>query len=315
MNAHTNIRALAALASFAAIWSAAAQTSYRIYDLRDLDALAPAPPSVPAPPPPPAPPRPFGLGASEPVAASGAAPDSAPQPEEQMAFSDHLLSCLHQGLLSLGGAEYSTVAAGVFLVEAEEEAHTKLTALLEQVRALFGERYLVELTGSIVPAAEAPAPGQPAKEPLFSDVRRYWRQQVVVARRTPTAVEAVREHTYVSSLDPALAEGVVGYEPVIGTATEGVRMRITVGAGAESAADTTLNLDGQLTAVDLSHEAGPHGAAQSAGWMVQLPVVIRRTVRTAVRISFDQPTVVAVSGGFERDEVIVITAALKKLAE
>ena len=176
---------------------------------------------------------------------------------------------------------------------------------------MYDEQYAVELTVFNRPSSDAPRLGDAAEwsDPLA-------RQQIVAKRRTPTRVQAVREHRYVAELDPTVAESSVGYLAVTGTVPEGLAVTVLVGAGPEDASRTSLKIVGELTDVEMGRRVGPDGGTMgTGGWAVDLPIVDRRTIDSSMPIQFARSTVVSVVPGFEDGAIIAVVARVEKIKE
>jgi hypothetical protein len=275
--------------------------SWRVYDLRDLNPLlgqtAPSGPSTLG--------TLFGDGGGG-MMAGGAVPGFM-LPAEGEAPTDRLMSQM-ESIGSLG--QYRCLTSGVYLVQAEDEGHERLTHVLDALRALYLERYVLELAWHDVAACEAPVVGAVAPPPELVN-----RHQVVLARRTPTPVESTEAQTYLATYEPVVGTSVSEVRPVAAQAESGLRALVTVGAGPEDEKGTSVDLLGlfQNVALRSAGDAVASGAARFGP--IGLPTVARRSVAGSWPVKYGEPTVIAVVSGFEDSRVIVVTATVRKCSE
>lgn len=205
------------------------------------------------------------------------------------------------------GIECEPLLRGIIAAQGTIARHDQLAEQLREVRLLFTERYEIELACFSVGASSAPELGAPIDgvEPeLFS-------RQVIV-RRQPTTFRAVTSHTYLADLIVVTGDSAIGYQPQTKTLDDGLTLVLLIGAGDEDARATPLEARGELTRVSFDRSAIELPGRPDTPPAVEMPSVDRRTIQTAVSIEYDKLVAIAVVPGFEKGEVVVIAARVRK---
>jgi len=196
---------------------------------------------------------------------------------------------------------------GIYSVEAEEAQHAKFHQMLYQFRTLFEDRYEVEIVQYTIEMADVPSIGDEVSPASF--VRR---QRLVTTRRTPTPVEIISRHTFVSEIVPVVATDAVGYVVETDQVDEGLRVSLLVGAGEENEQTTSIHLFGSVREVVMGKMSGSLEDERSP-LQVELPMERSRSIQSNLRIPFGKLTVLAVTAGFDGTDSIVIAAMVRKL--
>lgn len=196
---------------------------------------------------------------------------------------------------------------GIYAIEAEEAQHARLRGMLNQLRSLFEERYEVEIVQYAIEMADVPSIGDEVSHASF--VRR---QRLVTTRRTPTSVEMISRHTFVSEIVPVVANSAVAYAPETDHVDEGLRVSLLVGAGEEDEQTTSIHLFGNIREVVMGKLSGSLQDERSP-MQIELPMVRSRSIQSNLRIPFGKLTVLAVTAGFNGTDSIVIAASVTKL--
>ncbi len=287
---------LTLMTALAAASPASAQTSWKLYDLRDLIGSLPPPPRVEA------------AAVTRSVFTIPAGGPTAPRPGsagEPTGSTRELMDRLCAGL----GVAHTALLPGVYGIEAEETGHTALVNMLEQVRELFTERYEVEILWFVASPDQAPSIGDPVTPtgPLH-------RHRLVAARRTPTELVHVSQYTYVSGINPIVAQQAVGYGPETRREESGLRLSILVGAGSETDTATSLQVTGDLRRVAMGKMSGPLITDAARSMELELPQVSVRSIRSSIRIEYGKLTALGVTDGFDDGQCVVIAASVRKLS-
>ena len=140
------------------------------------------------------------------------------------------------------------------------------------------------------------------------------RQRLVTTRRTPTPVEIITRHTFVSGIVPVVATGAISYAPETNQVDEGLRVSLLVGAGEETKESTSIHLFGNVRQVVMGKMSGLLEDERSP-LQVELPMERSRSIQSNLRIPFGKLTVLAVTAGFDDNDSIVIAAMVRKLDE
>lgn len=272
--------------------TASAQTpwSWRLYDLRDLLGLLPPSPRVDA-----------DVLAAPAITIADAEPRPCrPGPVDEL--MDRLCGAL--------GVNRTALFPGVYGIEADEETHTTLLSMLEQVRRLYAERYEVEVLWFAASPDQTPSIGDPVVP-----VEPVHRHRFVVARRAPTQLAQVSRHAYVYSIQPVVAQQAVGYGPEVKREEGGLRLSIWVGAGSETETATSIQVRGELRRVSMGKLSGPliTDVEQSMG--IELPEVSVRSIQSNVAVEYGELTTLAVVDGFDDGGGIVLAASVRKLSD
>ena len=205
------------------------------------------------------------------------------------------------------GLAYNMWLPGIYSVQAEEAQHTRFRQMLNQFRELFEERYEVEIVQYTIEMADVPSIGDEVSHASF--VRR---QRLVTTRRTPTPVEMISRHTFVSEIVPVVATDAVGYVVETDQVDEGLRVSLLVGAGEEDEHTTSIHLFGNVREVVMGKMSGSLEDDRSS-LQIELPVERSRSIQSNLRIPFGKLTVLAVTAGFDGTDSIVIAAMVRKL--
>lgn len=247
-----------------------------IYDLRDLRAVLP-----PLPP-----------GSPDDVSPSGA-----------------LLESLVSGLES--DLPRQQLSEDVYAVSGLRRDQAKLLKLLSDVRQLYSGRYELRLAGYALSLAD-PAPGLGDAPP--SDMPA-WRQTLVVPRRTLTAVGPTRSQTYFVNLNPIVAQSAVAYAGVTQTIESGVRLNVIVGAGNETEESTSLLVTGDVTHDVPVTVFEAEGCETAPAFRLRTARVYSSHVRSDLSITYGKPVVIAVAPLENEEQVMVIVAMIRRLAD
>ncbi len=207
-------------------------------------------------------------------------------------------------------AEYEELAPGIFMIGADSQGHETLMRLLTDLRALFSERYVVDIVSYTVEQDDAPRVGSAAECATPGA-----RHQLVVVRRRATSVTSVRAEHYLANLDPRLAEGVFAYSAQVREVVAGLQLTVTVGAGPQDADATSVEAHGRISHIEFDRATGPEGGGSGAAWRVELPTISERTIDAQTQVPFDQPTVISVVPGFNDGEVLVVAVTVSHAAE
>ncbi len=218
---------------------------------------------------------------------------------------EQLMDRLH-GALPLGFSQIRLLP-GVYAIETEEEGHAQLEKMLEQIRSLYAERYQVEIVWFRVPTERTPSIGGEVttEEPVH-------RHDAVVVRRTPTPLVAVTRHTFISGMQPVVAQGAVGYEPLTAVREEGLKLSVLVGAGREDKQSTMMDITGDIRQVAMGKTSGP---LTRDNLEVELPKVSVHSIQSHLRVPLGKRTVLTVVDGFAEGESIVLAASVRKVAQ
>ena len=182
-------------ATFVAAPNTYAQVSWKLYDMRDLIGLIP--PTTPL--------------VAQPFVERGKSVDE---------LMDRVCTAL--------GIVHAPLLPGVYGVEAEDAQHTQVKGLLEKIRALYAERYEVEIVWFTAPAEEIQSIGD-----QITPVEPLHRHRLVVTRRTPTPLTLITRHSYVSDLTAVVATSAMAHDPETRSIDGGLQLSILVGAGQE----------------------------------------------------------------------------------
>ncbi len=276
-----------------AVPAVSAQSSWKVYDLRDLLGLIP-------------PPRPADVPSPEPRVGMGiyGEPPESPAPKGAPHSVDQLMDRLCNAL----AVNCTPLLAGVYGVEADDAEHTQVLQMLEEIRALYGERYEVEIVYFMVDAEQAPAIGDPATPagPLH-------RCRLVVTRRTPTPLTTVTVQSYISDLQPVVAQNAVAYDPLTERAADGLEASILVGAGKDEGNATSIQVIGKLRRVSMGKMSGPVLSGDPSGLQIELPAVSVRSIQSHLRVEYGKLTVLSVLDGFDAGQSFVIAASARRL--
>ena len=214
-----------------------------------------------------------------------------------------------ENLVSGMNLTYDVWLPGIYSIQAEDAEHVKFRHMLNQFRELFEERYEVEIVQYTIEMADVPSIGDEVSPASF--VRR---QRLVTTRRTPTPVEIISRHTFVSEIVPVVANGAVGYAPETDQVDEGLRVSLLVGAGEEYEKTVSIHLFGNVRQVVMGKMSGPLADDRSP-LQLELPVERSRSIQSNPHIPFGKLTVLAVTAGFDGSDSIVIAAMVRKLED
>jgi hypothetical protein len=269
------------------------QLTWKLYDVRDVIAsMSPAPPLQIATP---------ESTRQEPLY-SLIPTDPAPQdPPAQP--GDELIS----RLCGVFGARFVRLFPGLYGIETEEADHARILQMLDEIRAVFHDRFDVELLLYATACDEAPRTGETA-EP----VAPFHRHHLVVTRRTPTPLTRVSLHNYVAGLRPVVAQGSAAYDIDTQAAADGLQLTILVGAGESDAHTTPFEVTGDLRRVNMEKASAPV-THQGADLHVDLPRVDVRSIQSSLDIELGKPTVVNIVDGFTDGECFVLSATVRRL--
>jgi hypothetical protein len=270
----TGVSVVAGIVALCAAGSpVSAQASWQIYDLRDLIPMLPRDPMA----------EDFDLERGENV--------------------DALLGSLCTAM----AVECTPLVPGIFAIEAEADEHARVATMLEAVRALYREQFVVELIVYRTPADRAPAIGSPPAIPESSN-----RMHFVVPRRTPVPVMVTSQRAYVSDVSAVVATSAVAYEPQTASVDEGLDLSLVVGAGPDSDTRTSVDLLGSVRRATWAEPTGELAIPEVGPVRIELPILSVRSVRSHVELEFGKPAVVAVATGFGDNECIVMAMTVKK---
>ncbi|MFQ5494484.1 MAG: hypothetical protein ACE5EX_03805 [Phycisphaerae bacterium] len=313
-----------ALLCVAAAWMAARPAfgqdpSWKLYDVRDLIGLLPplehASSAATA-----SPRTPGGLllsGETLPAAGTGG-PGSHRTPASFVggaASVDELMDRIC-GTLFL---DPKPMLPGVYGIEAEEAEHERVQQMLGKIRALYSERYAVDLVWYTVPIADGPSIGDE-----ITPVEPMHRHRFMVARRAPTALFLGQQHAYLADLTAVVATGAVGYDPETKRVDNGLRLSLLVGAGPDTKDTTWIQLIGELRRVTMGKFAGsvriaepaapqPHETTRATVMPIELPTVGVRSIHASLRVELGKLTVLNVLDGFGGGDSIVVAVSVTKL--
>lgn len=287
------IALMTTLAATQTAHSQADSTPWKLYDIRDLMAVIPSPR--------------VDTETSRRVEFQSIMQPVTPEPEsvrETQSQVDQLMDRLCDAL----GLRCKQFLAGVYGIEAEEDEHTQIVQLLEEVRALYATRYEVEVFWYPVASDQAPSAGEEAKptDPLH-------RHRLVVSKGTPTPLTQVSLYRYVDSLQPVVATSSAAYDVKTRTATDGLQATILVGIGEEDLNVTSLQITGDLRRVSMDKTSAPI-VHEGSTLRVDLPVVTIRSVQCSRRVGIGALTVLTVVDGFEEGECLVIAARVRTVS-
>ncbi|MCH7995979.1 MAG: hypothetical protein IIB57_16245 [Planctomycetes bacterium] len=275
--------------------TALAEPTLKLYDLRDLVATIPWSVELDRP-----------VNSKSQLNSIYQAPPTARTPQETR---EDRIKGFFENLVYGMDLDYEMWLPGIYSVQAEEAQHAKFRQMLNQFRALFESRYEVEIVQYTIEMADVPSIGDEVSPASF--VRR---QRLVTTRRTPTPVEMITRHTFVSGIDPVVATGAVGYAVETDQVDEGLRVSVLVGAGEEDEHTTSIHLFGNVRDVRMGKMSGLLEDDRSP-LQVELPMVRSRSIQSNLRIPFGKLTVLAVTAGFDGNDSIVIAAMVRKLDE
>lgn len=298
---------LAAVSMLAIGPAASAQSLWKLYDVRDLSGLV----------------SPSGhtaqstanrgrrLALYEPIDSSSRR-TAAPAPTDGDGI-DALMSRLCDTL----GMSRKRLFDGVYGVEGDADQHARVLGMLEEIRAMFDERYAVEIAWFTTPSEGAPAIGDAV---VFPDAGGH-RHRIVVTRRTPTPLIRVTETTFVSDIQAIVATEAVAFDPEVTAVADGLRLSILVGAGKQTKSATGIRIAGSLNHVTLDRQStriSGQGAAPAVGVStmgIDLPVVAVRSIRSDLFIDYGRLTVLGVVDGFDVGQAIIIAASVRRLGD
>ncbi len=273
--------------------------SWKLYDLRDLIGLIPPTMSVKE--------EPSHIAQMRPYTTTE---QTAPKPDKE------ILDKLMDKLCTVLAVDGTRLFAGVYGIQAEDIQHALLLRTLEEIRALYAERYEVEIAWFTAAADQAPAVGDVA-----TPVNPMHLHRLVATRRTPTPLEVITQYAYVSDLQAVVATGAVAHDPEIETAEGGLRASILIGAGQEKEGATTIQIVGELRRVVMGKMSGPltgtstgsAGSSETSSMQLELPIVSVRSVRSDIHIEYGKPTVLGVLDGFDDGQCFVLAASVRRL--
>lgn len=239
-----------------------------------------------------------------------------PQPASDDANSsptDRLVGKL-ANLLSLMPEE---LVENVYFIDGDDESHQRFADAIEKMKALHQDRVQVEVSCYEVAASEAPGIGEeskPADKPTVGGT-------TVGPRHSLARIEATRSVSYIADWSPVVGDAAVGFDPTIGSVTDGAAFGVRVGAGKEKirvgvqgvvakAEISTVRTQSEQTMGAGQVALSPGGALVAIG----LPHVERRVIDTDVAISLNRATVVATAPGFSEGTRLVVAVTVK-LAE
>jgi hypothetical protein len=180
--------------------------------------------------------------------------------------------------------------------------------MLESIRELYRETYAVELILSRSPSEHAPAIGAEVKLE-----KPEYRQHFVVTRRTPTPIAMHSINTFLSGVEPVVAQGAVAYQSVDSAVSDGLDVTVLVGVNGDNQHGTTLQLSGELRKVSWPENLSEATPVDTTPLKLRFPIVSVRSVQSRLDVKYEKPTVLSVLAGFEAGESIVITALVRKL--
>jgi hypothetical protein len=241
------------------------------------------------------------------VFSGGIAGEPATEPSGAAADSDALNKVVNTLCQTLE-IDCARMFTGVYGVTAEEAQHAVLLQSLEQVRALYAERYDVEIVRFVVPVDQAPAIGDKVVPTPVAHVDRF-----VALRRTPAPLTRVSMSRFVSELIPVVATGSVGYSMETQYAVDGLRAVVLVGAGPQDQAKTSFHMVGHLREVVLDKTSTPISDNQNIHLQVDLPEIKVRSIYSNVEMEYGQLAVVSVVDAFAEGQSFVIAARITKL--
>jgi hypothetical protein len=193
----------------------------------------------------------------------------------------------------------SPISNSVFMIGAGPETHTRIEALLGQIRSSTAERFKVQLVTLTLPADKAAPVGS---ELTYASSNVGTRIDHIVQLRGRAAFESLQSQTYIADWQPIVGTDSVGYQPQSKVATSGVEAMVVIGGVDEESVE--IRLEGQvsqtsITSVDLPLAQG--GAKLTIG----LPQREQRSIHAEAKVRMGAPTVLSVSSGFKPGEVIL----------
>lgn len=197
---------------------------------------------------------------------------------------------------------------GVYGVEAEDGDHARLQNMLEAVRDLYKERYVVELVLFDAPAAQAPAIGSEVQAAPAATGQRF-----VASRRTPTPVTAISRRTYLSGVEPVIAQNAVGYAPEKTTVDEGLDVSVLVGTNGDEPGGTSIEITGELRKATWPAGENELSTQDAVQMKLRFPRLDLRSIRCHLRLPQGKLVVVGVVAGFSEGQSVVIAASAQKL--
>lgn len=265
---------------------------WKLYDVRDLIGLLPPVAVAPPPSAPSAPGDPFAV-----MRAFPSPPSDAAAVEELVARLCGSFAAPHERLVD-----------GVYGIETDEATHATLLRMLTEVRDLHAERYVVELTVFSHSEGERPVIGKAITPPASAAVHA-----AVVTRRTPTPIQQIVRHRFISDMSPVVANGVVAYDPETELAIDGLQVTITVGAAPDAEAHTAIRLVGEIAEISLGRLPERRDSGMDSSPAIELPTETMRTLRSDVRVPHSAWTTLAVAPGFREGLTIVVAARVEPI--
>ncbi len=297
---------VAAVSMLATGSAASAQTSWKLYDVRDLSGLV-------------SPSRHSSSTATAKRTRQTLAlyePMSTEAQPKADTISDGV-DALMTRLCDTLGLSRKRLFDGVYGIQGAADEHAQILGMLEDVRALFDERYAVDIGWFATPTNVIPAIGDTVAFPESGG----YRHRIVVTRRTPTPLVRVTESAHVSDIQAIVATQAVAYDPDVSTVSDGLRLSILVGAGKQSSSATWIRITGSLNHVTLDRKStrmssqGTAPAIDVPTMGIELPSVSIRSIRSDLLVDYGRLTVLGVVDGFEAGQSIVMAASVRTLGD
>lgn len=191
----------------------------------------------------------------------------------------------------------------IFIVDGTEESHAAFRSYLDQIEALYSRRFEVDVVCFIAGSENAPGIGT---QVTLSGLNILFRARQVAISGQPTRFASTTEFSFVQESVPVVGAHTLGYDPTIGTASDGVDLKVTVGPAPGGASGHEVQVRGAVREVRI--EDG--GTGQSK---LDLPVRTERMVNSSIVLSKQRATVVAVVDGMATGETIVVSVAVREL--
>ena len=188
--------------------------------------------------------------------------------------------------------------------------HEKIARLLEElaprVRVLSLKVRLVELDAEALADQTEVSEGVTRFTGDPTDLPSVLQAQVTGFDGEPQTITSGRDIPYIAGIMPVVAANAVGYQPVIETLRDGIRLQVTPELS-EDATSVRVGLDGSIRRVEEDRRpttlptAGT-GTGEAPIGLVERPVVVRQEIDARLRIPVNTWVLVGTVGGLRDAE-------------
>lgn len=197
----------------------------------------------------------------------------------------------------------------VTLVATPDE-HDRFVEAMDELRATYGERFVISVHALRLDADEQAGVGDQASE---LDGELVFEQETVGRRGAPVEVSIAREIHYIADINPIVGSSSAAGDPTIDVVGDGVFLtaRVDDSEGGVS----RVRLSGEMRSVEMRDaevEVAAADTTQSARF--QLPEIKRTPIESSLLIPAGRPTIVAIaSDPVEPSERIALIVEHRRL--